>query len=156
EPRKLRPAAHKQEPYVLTIPQALGQIDQNIHALRDAHIADVDEDLAASESRLVHDNAAPDIWSHGEPIVQHLQPAGLRFPFRQVGKIGRGLPPDPRGQGILEGCNRLEFKGGGTLSKQTNIDGPFRKYVSQDQIGPSTGRPAQRPYQRTEEYRGRI
>src|SRR5947209_8690994 len=54
-------AADEQKPEILPVTQALDQLHEYVHALGDAHIADVDEDLAAGQRGIADGDAAADI-----------------------------------------------------------------------------------------------
>ena len=65
QPGKLGAAADEQESDIVTVAQRADQLHEDIHALGHAHIADIDEDLAARERGLPDRDAAPDIRRNG-------------------------------------------------------------------------------------------
>ena len=103
-------AAHEQKADIVAMPQALDQFDENVHALGNAHVADVDEYLAAGQRGLPDRDAASDIGGNRQPVMQHLDTPVRRCPVRQIGEIGRRLHPDDLGNGVLKCRDRLEHQ----------------------------------------------
>src|SRR5436305_302147 len=64
ESREFGATAHEKEADVLAMSQTLHQLDEDVHALGDAHIADVSKDLAAGERGIRDRDAASDVGGH--------------------------------------------------------------------------------------------
>src|SRR3546814_9834736 len=58
QPASLRPPAHKDEPDIVTLPQMVRKVEEDVHTLGDAHIADIGEDIPILQRRARNLDAA--------------------------------------------------------------------------------------------------
>ena len=80
--------ADEEEADVFAIAEAVRQLDEDVHALSDAHVADIDENLSPSEHAVREPYAGADIGRRPEPVLQHLEaPVRRRRPLGQIGQI---------------------------------------------------------------------
>src|SRR4051812_36916260 len=74
EARDLAAPPHEQKSDVRAVTQSRGQIEENIHSLRDTHVARVDEYRAAGQSGCGEVNAAPHVIGWRQPVPKQLNP----------------------------------------------------------------------------------
>ena len=128
-------APYEDKSDILAMAQALHKVDENFHALGDAHVSGVDKDLASGQRGFLNRDAASDVRRRSEPVMQNLDaPARVSYPFWEIIEVGFRLHADCIRDCIVRDRDHSKGEIHRPLLQDAEVDRPFRKDVPQDHV----------------------